>query len=153
LGLCYWQFNIDTSTLGTSFFGNARGLADVPTDLNALSYSIPTFTFASGGGQDILTFNESGVYLLLFYINISYPGSTLTPADICSSATLVGCSCLGSTSNLGTDDPNNCFYSLGTFTTILGGTVTFSNASSLLSLYGSNWAYSFCYVVQLIRLS
>jgi len=118
-----------------------------------MGYSIPTLTFASGGGQDVITFNEYGLYILTFTILVNYPATSINPVDISNSVTLVDCSCLGSTYNSGSLDQNNNVFCLGTFQSTYDGTITFPNYTSLLALYGASWARSVCVNVSVIRLS
>jgi len=153
LGLCYWLFSFSDHVFSSpSFFGNADGLI-TSSDQDAVGYDAPSFTLASGGGQDIITFSELGVYCLIFTIGVNFPSTSITPADISSNVTLDDCSCLGSTYNSGSLDSNQRVYSLGTFQASSGGTITFPDYTTLLTLYGSSWANSFCLSVSVVRLS
>jgi len=151
--VCYWSISLNYGAKGTSFFGNSSGIYYTDSDLDAGDYIVPTFTFAGGGGQDVITFEEYGIYILIFSINISYPGTSINSADISNSAILVGCDCLGSTHNSGSLDPVGYVYCLGTFQSLYGGTITFPDQTSLLTLYGSGWLGGLCDNVSVIRLS
>jgi len=151
--VCYWLITPQTGAAGASFFGNATGITNTSSDQDATDYIVPTFTFASGGGQDVITFAEYGTYILIFNISVNYPATSISSVDISSSVTLVGCDCLGSTYNSGSLGLDNSVFCLGTFHSLFGGTITFPDYTSLLALYGSSWDHSFCTNVAIVRLS
>jgi len=151
LGECLWFFAPNEITTGTSFFGNATSNYITTGDQNALSYSIPIFTFSGSGGSDILTFADSGVYLLQFSISVGYPYTYITPVDIIDRSSLVGVSAQGSTYNLGSF--TSYALSIAVVTSILGGSISFPNSVDLLSDYGLAWSTSYCSNLTIARLS
>jgi len=141
--------------VGTSFFGG--GVSNdiiVQGDFLAGAYSAPTLTVPGGGGVDIITFPASGVYLLVGQI-YSYSGS-LNHVNIWSYCTNVGVSTVSSSAN---GSYVTSSYYVPTFAIVsvsADATISFPGeftSPSLVSLYGSVWANSYCLQLTIVRLS
>jgi len=147
--LCCWLFQFNYADSGTSFFGNSTSCYTC-IDSPANAYTSPSFAFSGGGGSDIITFSQAGVYVLFPVIFCST--GTLSEVAIIPSCTLTNVS-------VGNDSINNATLSDGrtvSFAYILSGIsgeIAFPASSELTSLYGVNWEYSMCLQMFVHRLS
>jgi len=138
---------------GASFFGGgAVGTYWTQGDFLSGSYSVPTLTIPGAGGVDIITFPESGIYLLIFQI-YSYSGPGLNHVNILTYCTNVGVSILSSTANGTLSGGNYYLPSFGIVSVSAGATISFPDSTSLGILYGSSWATSQCQQLNVVRIS
>jgi len=152
LGLCLWYFEPNFEEYGTSFSGNATRLYSSTSDQNALSYAAPFLTLVGSGGSDSLTFGGPGVYLLQFFLYVSFPVTYITPVDIIDQSSLTDVTTQGTTYNLGTL-ADGIAVSLAVVNAQDGGTIILPDSSNLLSCYGSGWSNACCYYITVAQLS
>jgi len=123
--------------------------------LSESSYFTPSITIAGGGGSDILYFASTGgagVYVLQFQFSPNSEDLSFSNVDICASSILSGVTLISGSKNA-TDPVEFYLVSYDIVSTVDGGSITFPDLTSLVSLYGDDWSACACFSLSIIRLS
>jgi len=151
LGLGSWWYFLNGASGNASFFGNASSSTTI-SDLAAEYYSDPYIILAGSDGSDVLGFNGTGLYLVQFQFNTNSETNTFNSVDVGAVSTLSDITLVSGSKNT-TDTVAYSFISYDLFYALDGGTITFPDKTSLLTLYGAFWDGSNCQSLSIIRLS
>jgi len=153
-----WFVFAPARSFGTSLTGNATTYTGVPDRPGSFS-TIPSWTLSGAGGSDVLTFNSSGVYLLIYSFSVNTSSATLNTVLLASNSVLSGVTVLANFadngSSLGEDYLDDVFLatSCDIVGSVSGGTITYPTSVDLTSLYGTYWSYTAVQRMAIVCLS